>query len=90
MLECAYGRPDAGHHAVLTDQRRRGAERAAVGLRDKHDGFRFICRRDGDRVRVFSRRGIDHGDRTRVIAEALLALKVRSVTHRRRGRGLWS
>jgi bifunctional non-homologous end joining protein LigD len=23
----------------------------------KHDGFRFICRRDGDRVRVFSRRG---------------------------------
>ena len=22
----------------------------------KHDGFRFICRRDGDRVRVFSRR----------------------------------
>ena len=25
----------------------------------KHDGFRFICRRDGDRVRVFSRRGHD-------------------------------
>jgi ATP-dependent DNA ligase len=23
----------------------------------KHDGFRFICRRDGDRVRVFSRHG---------------------------------
>jgi ATP-dependent DNA ligase len=23
----------------------------------KHDGFRFICRRDGDSVRVFSRRG---------------------------------
>jgi bifunctional non-homologous end joining protein LigD len=22
----------------------------------KHDGFRFICQRDGDRVRVFSRR----------------------------------
>jgi ATP-dependent DNA ligase len=22
----------------------------------KHDSFRFICRRDGDRVRVFSRR----------------------------------
>jgi bifunctional non-homologous end joining protein LigD len=46
----------------------------------KHDGFRFICRRDGDHVRVFSRRGIDHSDRAPVIAEALLALKVRSVT----------
>ena len=46
----------------------------------KHDGFRFICRRDGERVRVFSRRGIDHSDRAPVIAEALLALNVRSVT----------
>jgi bifunctional non-homologous end joining protein LigD len=34
----------------------------------KHDGFRFVCRRDGDRVRVFSRRGIDHSDRAPVIA----------------------
>jgi ATP-dependent DNA ligase len=25
----------------------------------KHDGYRFICRRDRDRVRVFSRRGND-------------------------------
>ena len=46
----------------------------------KHDGFRFICRRDGDRVRVFSRRGNDHTDRAPVIAEALLALRVKSVT----------
>jgi ATP-dependent DNA ligase len=46
----------------------------------KHDGFRFICRRDGECVRVFSRRGIDHSDRAPVIAEALLALNVRSVT----------
>ena len=46
----------------------------------KHHGFRFICHRDGDRVRVFSRRGIDHSDRAPVIAEALLALNVRSVT----------
>jgi ATP-dependent DNA ligase len=29
----------------------------------KRDGFRFICRRDGERVRVFSRRGNDHTDR---------------------------
>jgi hypothetical protein len=46
----------------------------------KHDGYRFICRRDGDRVRVFSRRGNDHTDRTPAIAEALLALHVKSVT----------
>ena len=25
----------------------------------KHDGFRFICRRDGDRVRCSRRRGHD-------------------------------
>jgi bifunctional non-homologous end joining protein LigD len=40
----------------------------------KHDGFRFICRRDGDRVRVFSRRGHDWTDRVPRIAEALAAL----------------
>jgi bifunctional non-homologous end joining protein LigD len=46
----------------------------------KHDGYRFICRRDDDSVRVFSRRGNDHTDRAPGIAEALMALKVRSVT----------
>jgi bifunctional non-homologous end joining protein LigD len=46
----------------------------------KHDGFRFICRRDGDRVRVFSRRGHDWTDRVPRIAEALRALRVKSVT----------
>ena len=35
----------------------------------KHDGFRFICRRDGDRVRVFSRNGRDWTDRVPLIAE---------------------
>jgi bifunctional non-homologous end joining protein LigD len=46
----------------------------------KHDGYRFICRRDGERVRVFSRRGNDRTDRVPLIAEALTALKVKSVT----------
>ena len=46
----------------------------------KHDGFRFICRRDGDRVRVFSRRGNDYTDRVPLIAEALAKLGVKSVT----------
>jgi bifunctional non-homologous end joining protein LigD len=46
----------------------------------KHDGFRFICRRELDRVRVFSRRGHDWTDRVPLIAEALTALRVKSVT----------
>jgi ATP-dependent DNA ligase len=40
----------------------------------KHDGYRFICRREGARVRVFSRRGNDHSERVPRIAEALAAL----------------
>jgi ATP dependent DNA ligase domain len=46
----------------------------------KHDGFRFICRREGDRVRVFSRRGNDYTDRVPAIAKALAMLRVKSVT----------
>jgi bifunctional non-homologous end joining protein LigD len=49
----------------------------------KHDGFRFICRRDGDQVRVFSRRGHDWTGRVPRIAEALAKLRVKSVTNRR-------
>jgi bifunctional non-homologous end joining protein LigD len=46
----------------------------------KHDGYQFICRRDGDRVRVFSRRGHDWTDRVPLIAESLAKLRVKSVT----------
>jgi bifunctional non-homologous end joining protein LigD len=46
----------------------------------KHDGFRFICRREGDRVRVFSRMGHDWTDRVPRIAEALAKLRLKSVT----------
>jgi len=46
----------------------------------KHDGYRFICRWDGDRVRAFTRRGYDWTDRVPRIAEALAALPVTSVT----------
>jgi hypothetical protein len=46
----------------------------------KHDGFRFICRRDGDRVRVFSRNGRDWADKVPAIVEAVLALPVTSAT----------
>jgi bifunctional non-homologous end joining protein LigD len=46
----------------------------------KHDGFRFICRREGERVQVFSRNGRDWTDRVPLIAEALAKLRVKSVT----------
>src|SRR5215470_3284888 len=46
----------------------------------KHDGFRFICRREADRLRVFSRNGRDWTDRVPRIAEALAKLRVKSVT----------
>jgi bifunctional non-homologous end joining protein LigD len=46
----------------------------------KHDGFRFICRRDGDRVRVFSRRGNDYTDRVPRIVDTFARLPASSVT----------
>jgi ATP-dependent DNA ligase len=46
----------------------------------KHDGFRFICRRDGDRVRAFSRGGHDWSAQLPAIVEAMRALPVTSVT----------
>jgi bifunctional non-homologous end joining protein LigD len=46
----------------------------------KHDGFRFICRREGDRVRVYSRNGRDWADRVPAIVEAMLGLPVTSAT----------
>jgi bifunctional non-homologous end joining protein LigD len=46
----------------------------------KHDGFRLICRRDGDRVRVFSRHGKDWSDKVPAIVEAKLTLPAKSAT----------
>src|SRR6516165_9700230 len=36
----------------------------------KHDGFRFICQREGERVRVFSRTGHEWGAQLPAIAAA--------------------
>jgi bifunctional non-homologous end joining protein LigD len=46
----------------------------------KHDGFRFIARREGERVRVFSRHGKDWTDKVPAIVEALRALPIESAT----------
>ncbi len=49
----------------------------------KHDGFRFICRCDGDRVRVYSRNGRDWTDKLPLVVEAMLALPAKSAIMRR-------
>jgi ATP-dependent DNA ligase len=46
----------------------------------KHDGFRFICRRDGDRVRLFSRNGHDWSAQLPAIVQAMRAFPVTLVT----------
>jgi bifunctional non-homologous end joining protein LigD len=45
----------------------------------KHDGFRFVCWRAGDRVRVFSRQALDWTDQVPLIAGTLAALPVKSM-----------
>jgi len=46
----------------------------------KHDGYRFICRRERGRVHVFSRRGNDYTDRVPRIVDTLARLPALSVT----------
>jgi ATP-dependent DNA ligase len=53
-----------------------------IGLRPgiKHDGYRIIVRRDGEGVRLFSRKAIDWTARLPAIAEGARRLKARSFT----------
>ena len=44
----------------------------------KHDGFRIIARKDGDRVRLYSRPGNDLTGRFPLIVETLANLRTRS------------
>jgi bifunctional non-homologous end joining protein LigD len=44
----------------------------------KHDGFRIIARKDGQRVRLYSRPGNDLTDRFPLIVETLARLRSRS------------
>ena len=46
----------------------------------KHDDFRIMARRDGDRVRVLSRKGHDFASRFPLAAAAVAALSARSRT----------
>ena len=45
----------------------------------KHDGYRLIARRDGGRVRLYTRRGYDWSGKYLRIVEALRSLRVRSI-----------
>jgi bifunctional non-homologous end joining protein LigD len=46
----------------------------------KHDGYRLQVRRDGEMVRLFTRRGYDWTDRYPAIARAAAKLRARSFT----------
>jgi ATP-dependent DNA ligase len=46
----------------------------------KHDGYRLIVRRDGDNVRLYTRRGYDWSGRYPAIAKAAVKLRAKSFT----------
>jgi bifunctional non-homologous end joining protein LigD len=48
--------------------------------RIKHDGYRLIVRRDGETVRLFTRRGHDWTERYPAIAAAAAKLRAKSFT----------
>jgi bifunctional non-homologous end joining protein LigD len=45
----------------------------------KHDGYRLIVRRDGNRMKLYTRRGYNWSDRFPLIVQALARLRVQSV-----------
>ena len=45
----------------------------------KHDGFRIIARKEGNRVRLYSRAGNDLTGRFPLIVEAITALRSRTI-----------
>ena len=45
----------------------------------KHDGYRLIVRRDGDRVRLLTRRGYDWSGRYPLVIGAVRRLKISSI-----------
>ena len=54
-------------------------KRSRVGARIKHDGYRLIARRNGDRVRLYTRRGYIWTDPYPRIVDALRSLRVGSI-----------
>jgi bifunctional non-homologous end joining protein LigD len=52
----------------------------ALAIIIKHDGYRLVVRRDGDTVRLFTRRGYDWSKRYPAIAATAVNLRARSFT----------
>jgi bifunctional non-homologous end joining protein LigD len=44
----------------------------------KHDGYRLIVQREGERIRLLTRRGYDWSDRYPLVTQAALRLRKRS------------
>jgi bifunctional non-homologous end joining protein LigD len=65
--------------AVLNQKLERCLERQTLH-EIKHDGYRIIVRRDGERVRLFSRKAIDWTARLPAIADGPGRLKAKSFT----------
>jgi hypothetical protein len=60
--------------------RRQAAGRPDWVQEIKHDGYRLIVRRDGEMVRLFTRRGYDWTDRYPAITRAAATLRAKSFT----------
>jgi hypothetical protein len=69
------GRAGGIHCALPSYQGAAIAKRRCLAARIKHDGFRVIARKDGDRVRLYSRPGNDLTYRFALIVEGLARLR---------------
>jgi bifunctional non-homologous end joining protein LigD len=63
----------------LPTPRRRAPSGPAWVHEIKHDGYRLLVRRDGDRIALYTRRGFNWRHRFPLIVQAVPRLKVRSV-----------
>ena len=75
-------RPPASrlYRTVPTDPRHTMPSGPQWAYEITHDGYRFICRREGDRIGAFSRRGHDWTDRVPRIVDTFARLPATSVT----------
>ena len=71
--------PPAGFNPCLPSPSHKAPSGSEWVHEIKHDGYRLIARRDGNRVRLFTRRGYDWSDKYPRIVDSLLSLRVRSI-----------
>ena len=75
-----YLRPLRLHSALHPDPRHKAPSGPGWVHEIKHDGYRLQVRRDGDQVRLFTRRGYDWSGRYPAIAVTATLLRARSFT----------